>query len=654
MKRIFALFLLLAFSLSGLSLNYTISVKLNPNKKTIQGKEIIIWENNTESPAEIIPLHLYINAFQNNKTVFLSESGGKHRNYRLKGKDIDKYGYCKVLAVTVNGEDFSKNFKYLTEIKNPEKLNVFWPDETTKIRVKPDNTIGIIFLKQPVKKGEAVKIEINFETKFPHIFARTGYWKTFFMAGQWFPKIAVYQGERGWNCHLFHLNSEFFADFADYNVSITVPEKYIVGATGIKISEQTEGKKKTYKFKAENVIDFAWTAWNYWQVAYDKWNNVPLTLLYPPGLKHTVKRQFKALKAALNAYGDLTGHLYPYPHFTLVCPPPQAMGAGGMEYPMLVTGGFPSYKIPKGMRFPEMLIIHEFGHNYFYAIFATNEFENAWMDEGINSFATAYGIEKGYGMQIDLPFLKVPPYTMERLGFSQYKGKEAPSKASWEFISNGVYSTLSYAKPTIYLRTLENLVGEKKFKEIFNLYYNKFAFTHPTPEDFFSCVKEIAGEKYYNFIKQAITTGSRLDFAIYTAKSELEKPLSGYDFKFNPVKADKEKKENKKKETYINRVVVENRGDFKNLPVEVLVVLKNGEKKTFKWNGEGDWKAFEFKSKSPISYAFADPKKVYACDNNLANNIKSFTSKTNKAITKTSLALASAIQFFINILTLGI
>ena len=653
MKKVFVL-LALCFFVSGFSMSYNISVKLNPTKKTIQGKETIKWQNNFETPTDIIPLHLYMNAFSNNKTVFMAESGGKHRSFKLKEDKIDNFGYCKVKSVKVNGEDYTNNFKYLTQIKNPEKLKLFKPDEITEIRVKPDNTIGVIFLKNPAEKGEEITIEIQFETKFPKIFARTGYWKTFFMAGQWFPKIAVFEGEKGWNCHLFHFNSEFFADFSDYRVSITAPKDFVVGATGVKIEEKENGKFKTHTFEAKNVIDFAWTAWDHWQVAENKWHNVPLMLLYPPGLEHTVKRQFKALKSALDSYARLTKHPYPYPHFTLVCPPPKAQGAGGMEYPMLVTGGYPGYKIPEGLRFPEMLIIHEFGHNYFYAIFATNEFENAWMDEGLNSFATAYGIEKGYGNQIDLPFLKVPPYTMERLGFVMYKGKEAPSKASWEFISNSVYSTLSYGKPTIYLRTLENLIGEEKFREIFDVYYQKFAFTHPTPEDFFSCVKEVAGEKYYNFIKQAITTGSRLDFAIFSAKSQKKQKLFGYDFNFNPTKKDKDKKRKDKEKTYINRVVVENRGDFTNLPVKVLVVLKNGEKKTFQWDGSGDWKAFEFKSKSPIEYAFADPDKVYACDNNLANNIKSHTSKTTKTIANYSLGIASLFELVLNTLSLGI
>ncbi len=238
-----------------------------------------------------------------------------------------------------------------------------------------------------------------------------------------------------------------------------------------------------------------------------------------------------------------------------------------------------------------------------------------------------------------------------------YKGKESPSKASWEFISNGVYSTLSYGKPTIYLKTLENLIGEEKFKQIFKLYYNKFAFTHPEPEDFFACVKEVAGERYYNFIKQAITTGSRLDFAVSIAKSYKLKPIIGYDFKFNHVEEKEKGKKSdikKKEETYINRVVVENRGDFKNLPVKVLIVLKNGEEKRFEWDGIGDWKGFEFKSKSPIAYAFADPDRVYACDNNLSNNIKSYTNKTTPTISNYSLAFASIFQLLLSTISLGL
>ena len=655
-----SVFLLLCFFLwtGAYTMEYRIKVRLYPDHKLIEGQETIVWENKTDTSTQIIPLHLYMNAFQNNKTVFMAESGGKHRHFTLKA-DKKNFGYCKIKKVYISGKDITQNFKYLTQIENPEKLGLFDKSEITELIVKPDNTIGVIFLDKPVNPGEKIEIQIKFKTKFPKVFARTGYWKNFIMAGQWFPKIAVFQGEKGWNCHLFHLNSEFFADFADYFVSITAPKEYKIGATGVKKGEKIEKDLKTTEFEAKNVIDFAWTAWDKWKIAKDKWHNVSLKLFYPPGLENTVERQFKALKSALDAYADLTGHPYPYPHFTLVCPPKQAQGAGGMEYPMLVTGGYPSYKMPEGFRFPEMLIIHEFGHNYFYGILASNEFEDAWMDEGINSYATAYGIEKEYGMQVDIPFLKVPAYTMERLGFVQYKGKEAPAKPSWAFISNGVYSTLSYGKPTIYIKTLSNLIGEEKTKQIFNLYYSKFAFKHPKPEDFFSCVKEIAGEKYYNFIKQAITTGARLDFALAYAKSREEKPMKGYDFNFRPIndkdkKKDKKEKKEKKVKTYINKVIVENRGDFKGLPVKVLVVLENGEKKTFNWDGNGDWKAFEFKSKSKIAYAFADPDKVYVCDNNLANNIKSHTRKTVKPITGYALSFASIFQFLLNTLTMGL
>ena len=653
MKRFIPLFFFLLGSIYGFCLSYNIDARLNPEKKEITGKEVIVFSHNSDTPVSFIPFHLYMNAFSNNKTVFMAESGGRHRNFRFKCSKPECFGYCKVKSVKLNGKDKSKHFKYLREVKNPETLGLFWKDEITGLRVKPDNTIGVLFLDKPLKKGEKLEIEIVFETKFPRVFARTGYWKTFFMAGQWFPKVAVYEKSGKWNCHLFHLNSEFFADFSDYTVSITAPSDFVIGATGVKVETKKQGGFITSVFKAQNVIDFAWSAWDRFKIAQDRWHNVPLTLLYPPGLEHTVKRQFKALKTAMTYYAELTGHPYPYPHFTLICPPPQAQGAGGMEYPMLVSGGFTFYKIPEGLRFPEMLIIHEFGHNYFYAIFATNEFEDAWMDEGINSFATAYALEKGYKMQVDLPFLKVPPFTLERIGFVQYKGREAPSEASWEFVSNSVYTTLSYSKPTIYLKTLENLIGEDRFKKIFLLYYQKFAFTHPSPEDFFSCVKQVAGQGYYNFIKKAITTGSTLDFAIPLAQSHRVKPLAGFDFNFRFVK-DRGDKENEEKEEYINRVIVENRGDFENLPVKVLVVLKNGEKRLFEWDGKGKWKGFEFKSKSPIAYAFADPDRVYVCDNNLTNNVKSYTSKTGDILSAYSLGLATLVEFLINMLTLGI
>jgi len=650
MKKMILILVLMVVSLPTLALDYNISITLNPKGENISGTETIVWQNTSDTATDILPLHLYMNAFSNNRSVFALESGGKHRGNRMDEKETKGFGYCKVTGILLNGENAMDTFRYISDIPDAESLGLYWKDEVTKT-IKPDRTIGVIQLSKPLQPGESVTLKITFETKFPRVFARTGYWQTFFMAGQWYPKLAVFQGAKGWNCHLFHYNSEFFADFAHYTVSLTVPKNYVVGATGYLKNETNTGNTKTLTFSVDNVHDFAWTAWDHWKVATDTWKHVKLFLLYPPGHEGTVQRQIEALKAGLSGYAELCGEDYPYKKFTLVDPPMQAAGAGGMEYPMLVTGMFPSTLLPAGVRIPEMVIVHEFGHNYFYGMLASNEFENAWMDEGMNSFATAYAMERHYKYDVDFPFLKMDGFDEARMGFASYKGPDFPGKAAWEFSPAGGYSDLSYNKPTIYFRTLENMLGKEKFLQIFHTYFARYKFKHPTPNDFLSVVKEIGGDQAEDFVRRMLYTRDKIDYAVTRATSRKTPRFLGLkDFKPIP-ESKKDKKKEKRK--YKNTIIVENRGDFL-YPVTVVATLKDGSKQEFTWNGRDGWHRFDFESLSPMSVAIVDPDRVYACDISLKNNAITLQSRTGSSMTKLALTISQFVQMVFNITSLSI
>ena len=649
MKKL--ILILMVASLPALALDYNIAVSLDPEGKIISGTETIVWQNTTDTATDILPLHLYMNAFSNNRSVFSVESGGKHRGHRMDVEKTKGSGYCKVTGVLLNGENAMDRFRYISDISDPETLGVYWKNEVSK-RIRPDKTIGIVRLSQPVHPGESVTLEIAFETKFPRVFARTGYWKTFFMAGQWFPKLGVFQGDKGWNCHLFHYHSEFFADFAHFTVTLTVPKDYVVGATGYLKSETTTGNTKTLTFAVDNVHDFAWTAWNHWKVATDKWKHVELTLLYPPGHEGTVHRQLEALKAAFSGYAELCGEDYPYRKFTLVDPPMQAGGAGGMEYPMLVTGMFPSILLPAGIRIPEIVIVHEFGHNYFYGMLAFNEFENAWMDEGMNSFGTAYAMERHYKYDLEFPFLKLDGFETARMGFAAYKGSDFPGKASWEFSPGGHgYSNLSYNKPTIYFRTLENMLGKEKFLQIFHTFFARFKFKHPAPEDFFGVVKEVAGDQAEDFLRRMVYTCDKIDYAVTRATSRKAPGFEGLK-EFQPLPEEKKDKKKEKKK-HQNTIIVENRGDFQ-YPVTVVATMTDGSRQEFTWDGKGGWQRFEFETASPMAVAIVDPDRIYACDVSLKNNAITLEPQTGTTMSKLALTISQMVQLVFNITSLAI
>src|SRR4029453_16635761 len=208
-----------------------------------------------------------------------------------------------------------------------------------------DRTVAEVLLPRPVGPGETISVAIDFLSRLPKISVRTGYRDDFFFVVQWFPKIGVFE-ENGWNCHQYHATSEFFADFGNYDVSIDVPARYRgkVGATGRRVeTRETSSGRILYRFQQDGVHDFAWTADPNFVVLEDIFRepgvgDAKLILLLQAEHGSQAERHFRAAKAALSGYGRILGS-YPYPTLTIVDPPWNARGAGGMEYPTLIRGG---------------------------------------------------------------------------------------------------------------------------------------------------------------------------------------------------------------------------------------------------------------------------------------------------------------------------
>ncbi len=229
---------------------YDIAVRLDPEKKQLEGRETITWRNPSGDAVPDLWFHLYLNAFRNTKSTFFKESGGRLRNDR----STDKWGWTEITSLKVAGGG---------------------PDLTSAIRFEhpdddngDDRTVARVELPQPIEPGGSVTIEVTFKAQLPEVYARSGYKGDFFLVGQWFPKLGVYEpaGRRGratsgWNCHQYHANSEFYADFGQYRVRITLPSRFVVGATGSRVGrEEAAGGLVVHTFEQADVHDFAWTA----------------------------------------------------------------------------------------------------------------------------------------------------------------------------------------------------------------------------------------------------------------------------------------------------------------------------------------------------------------------------------------------------------
>jgi hypothetical protein len=502
-----------------------------------------------------------------------------------------------------------------------------------------DETVLDVPLPAPVEPGASIRIEMDFVSKLPRVFARTGYKGDFYFVAQWFPKIGVFEDagargrvEPGWNCHQFHANTEFYADFGRYDVKITVPEGFVVGATGREAAPPaTAAGKTTHHFTQEDVHDFAWTAdpdyikvvrpfrWKDRRVPEgEKWmaealgldasrippagasdvagvpedlrlNDVDVTLLVHPEHEAQIDRHFEAAFHALYYFGLWYGR-YPYETLTVVDPAYGASGAGGMEYPTLITAGT-RWRAPARRLSPESVTVHEFGHQYWYGLIASNEFEESWLDEGFTSYSQGKVLEKAYGANhevmeiaglsfIRFPLMEIPkdpepwargadaaPAPLPRALYLRFTGasndamlnafrdlpwlsfpgdvpvhepwgrrrrylKDAPKtdamvRRGWEYLDDPGYWVNSYDKPAILLTTLESVMGEAALAKTLRLYHERWRYRHPSSDDFIAVASEVAGRDMSFFFEQVVRGSDTLDYAISRLSSDAPKAPAG-------------------------------------------------------------------------------------------------------------------------------
>ncbi len=483
-------------------------VQLDPDARTVAGTARITWRNPDRVPVDTLQFHLYLNAFRDSTSTFMRESGGSHRGYQT---GEDGWGGIDIERITVDGtdRDLAPRLQFIqTTDDNPD-----------------DQTVAALALPQGVAPGDSVVLNIAFTARMPRIFARTGWATTstgdpFFMVAQWFPKLGVYEipGQRyvpagaprgRWNTHQFHLNTEFYADFGTYHVTMRVPEAYVVGASGIRIAADTTAGEVAFTYFAADVHDFAWTASPAFRVYEDTWQHVRLRLLVQPEHAAQARRHFEAAKIALDYYARWVGP-YPYTTLTLV---DAVGGANGMEYPTLITCGT-FYGLPTWARALELVTIHEFGHQYFYGMLASNEAEEAWLDEGINSYLEARIMDSAYGRGsvLDLPGLNVSDEEMQRLGYLA----STPARgviAAPAYTQQG-YSKLAYSKPATILLSLQRYLGEATMNRIMQTYFARWRFRHPTTRDFIATAGEVAGEDLTWFFDQFVYGTAIVNYGI--------------------------------------------------------------------------------------------------------------------------------------------
>jgi hypothetical protein len=619
--------------------SYTIEVSLDPATHQLDGNEHLTWRNPSGDAVRELLFHTYLNAFKNNRSTFMRESGGRLRGDEVGTKPGD-WGWIDVLSIkTRDGTDLRPAAVYVRPDGNDAS----------------DETVLSVPLTSPVPPHGEITLDIKFKSRLPRIFARTGFVRDYHLVGQWFPKIGVYEpaGMRGrpaggWNCHAFHAYSEFYADFGDYDVTLDVPSSFVVGATGRRMAELKQGGRTRYRYVQNDVHDFAWTAdpnFVVHEARFDPAADIPaewaaraadelgsseselalkpvaVRLLLQPNHAPARDRYVLSAKQGLVFFGLWYG-AYPYETLTIVDPPDDGGGSGGMEYPTFITGG--TFGVP--LRWPfeqvraiEDVTIHEFGHQYWYGMVGSNEFEEAWLDEGINTDSELRAMSLAYGpREAQIPGgVGADLLSLAHAEYTSLTNLDPIRRFSWSFASGNHYGVNSYYKVGLLLAQLKRDLGPRDFARAERAYFQEWSFRHPSTEDFFAVFERVTGRDLSTYRKNLLEGTARLDWSVLSARSRKRGSDEGI---FDGAKGRETKKgDSGGSDLYDTVVLFGNLGEWSH-GAKARLVFQDGTVVDRVLPAEARWVRLTTTYRSKLAWAAADPDRENPWDWNREND----------------------------------
>jgi Peptidase family M1 domain len=530
--------------------DYRIQVQLDDRKHELRATEELTYLNSSPDRLEFIWFHLWPNAYRDTHTAFARQRL-ENGSLEFQFAPDSSRGFIDELAFTVDGA--------------PARLEY---SKTT-----PD--MAKLVLPKPLPAGAQVVIQTPFRVKLPKTWSRGGHEGQSYQITQWYPKPAVYD-RAGWHPMPYLEKGEFYSEYGSFDVQITLPANYVVGATGElqtptevafldslatlgasraekgaegfgpKVKRTRNGpapektpasstRLKTLHYVQDRVHDFAWFADKRYQVlksgvTLPKSGRYVTTWLYfTPGAAEEWLKYRGDIDAAILGYSKLVGE-YPYSAASAVAGP-LGPGTGGMEYPM-ITITEPS------------AIVHEVGHNWFMGILGSNERDYPWMDEGINSYtenrvkqpldsirAITAAVAKGRpaaeagnpnSLGVNSKALRtfgadgLPSYAINDVTWQMTtsRGLNQPVAASSDDLRYTNYGVDVYFRTPAELRYLAAYLGQARFDSCMHAYYRKWQFRHPQPADILRVFNERSGQDQTWFFRDQLTTLIRPDVAL--------------------------------------------------------------------------------------------------------------------------------------------
>jgi hypothetical protein len=550
-------------------IDYKISVSLDPETARLAGAETINYHNNSPDTLAEIYFHLFYNAFKPDS--YLDRYYQSQNEYYFSGISPKSFGYVDIDLIRMNG----------LEIKN----------------YQIDNTILKVPLNQRLLPGDSTYIYLEFTSQIPEEGGRTARKGKHFDVGQWFPKPALYD-KNGWHANQYLENSEFFSDFGNYDVEISLPSDFIVAHSGKLLNEseifggkmpvpdgdsiivdalkyivkdsigtsrenlltasplagdsiniqslalndtsvvkpgirqdslsQSIAKLRTWKIKADSIHDFAFCADPDFIVDICRYKDIIIKSYYAKSSKKDWQYNGADYSRKAIKYFSERFLSYPYEEFSTV----RSLIYGAMEYPQLIMIS-DKYFADKHSRDSEATIAHEVAHNWFYGILAFDETEEAFLDEGLTSFATSSYLEHYYGRYANnLTFSRrwqkilIPNGNNRNSNQRDYLQKaisqtEDPMAISANlFKDSGRYSNASYDKASSVYFMLQYMLGDGGFERFLHILFERWAFKHPYLSDIENIAEEVYGGDLRYFFKQWFTTTWTLDYSIDSFKTK--------------------------------------------------------------------------------------------------------------------------------------
>ncbi|MEO6951962.1 MAG: M1 family metallopeptidase [Polyangia bacterium] len=567
--------------LSTRTASYRIEARLDEPSREVRGHETLTWRNGGLEPTDKLVFHLYMNAFKNEQSTFLRERVAHDSPAIPDGK----WGFVEVSEVAVRRDG--------SEVPS-----------TLTVPTKGDQTLATLTLERAVAPGESVEVLLDFTTRLPDIVDRTGVHDGFYAVAQWFPKVAVYACEP--ECRFVadehHADSEFYADFGTYDVTLDLPSQLGVGATGIRTSARAEGMRQVVTYHADDVHDFVFTAdarFVEHATDVDDGSGLPpihVVLLGRSSLDEQVARHLAAAKTTLVELGRRLGP-YPYTQLTVVEVPAGSEQASGMEYPTLYfTSDEPT---PPGVYIAELTTAHEGAHQWFQGMIASDEVNEAWLDEGLTELATGWVLDAltpPRGLIYELLGHRVTYRDFERLAL-RGDAPDAVAIPSYAFSSKSAYAQLTYRKTSLVMQTLAARLGGPEMERRLRAYADAQRFHHPHRADFFAAFDGIP-PVLRRFLIDTIEQPGRFDYAITRVTTEPRRADEGlFDTPDGGVREVAHATLDGERHSTI---LVERLGDYA-LPVTVRATFADGsERDTLVELGETRWRRIELDSKSPL------------------------------------------------------